>query len=123
MPLSERRRENRITIQVPFEYRPLSSPTTPIKKSMTQNVSPRGIYFNTDYPFVVGSEAEITLEFPRAITGKDPAPMRCTARVMHVEHAASGTGVGVGMFFERMESARSYAAPAVKARPGAAGAI
>lgn len=123
MPIDERRRENRITLQIPFEFRPSSSPRDPIRKAVTQNISPRGVGFTTDYPFLVGGEAEVTLEFPRAITGRDPSPMRCKARVMHVKPAENGTGNAVGMFFEKMESARLYRAPAVMARPGAAGAI
>jgi hypothetical protein len=123
MPLAERRRENRIMLQIPFQYRSLAKPTDPTRKAVTQNISPRGMYFTTNFPFIVGAEAEVTLEFPRAITGKDPSPMCCTARVMHVEQTKGGTETGVGMFFERMEPARLYVSSAVKTRAGAAGMI
>lgn len=123
MSLAERRRENRIMLQIPFQYRSLAKPTDPTRKAMTQNISPRGLYFTTNLPFMVGSEAEVTLEFPRAITGKDPLPMRCTARVMHVEPTKNGTEQGVGLFFERIEEAHVYVSPAVKTRAGAAGMI
>jgi PilZ domain len=123
MSLAERRRENRIACRVPFEYRSLSNPSAPSRKGTTQNISPRGVYFTTDYPFQVGALAELMLEFPKTLTGKDAKPMHCTARVMRVVPAENGLLVGVGMFIERMESARIYLAPAVRTRPGAAGAI
>ncbi|HLX00141.1 MAG TPA: PilZ domain-containing protein [Candidatus Acidoferrales bacterium] len=123
MPLAERRRENRVMLQIPFQFRSLAKPTDPTRKAVTQNISPRGIYFTTSVPFVVGAEAEVTLEFPRVITGREPSPMRCTARVMHVEQAKNGIETGVGLYFERIEPAQVYVSPAVKTRAGAAGMI
>ena len=81
MPLTERRREVRLNLEVPLQIRPLLHPLAPVQQARSINMSPRGVFFRTAYPFQVGSVAELSFDNPRELTGLAPAPVRCVARV------------------------------------------
>lgn len=124
MSLSERRREVRLQLQIPLQFRPLLQPLAPVQRTRTLNISPKGVYFATEYPFQVGSVAELTFNSPKELTGHESTPVRCTARVMHVTPLQNGAMSGVGMQIDRMEPLLNQTLSPVRgARPGSAGAI
>jgi hypothetical protein len=75
----------------------------PAQKATTVNISQRGVFFLTDYPFQINSAAELTFGFPRELSGRQTVDVCCTARVVRVEHLQNGGSIGVGMYIERME--------------------
>jgi hypothetical protein len=87
---------------------------TPVQESMgpyptlegeSVNISERGIYFVAREKPSVGTPLEIYLTLPRELTGREPEPVRCRARVAHVEEQADHRGLrSIGAAIERFES-------------------
>ncbi|MGA9145205.1 MAG: PilZ domain-containing protein [Candidatus Acidiferrales bacterium] len=70
----------------------------------TVNLSERGIYFKTAQKVKIGQSVEVFFTLPRELTGRNPEPVRCSARVVHVEQHADERGwTGVGAAVERFE--------------------
>jgi hypothetical protein len=68
------------------------------------NLSERGLYFTSREKLSIGAPLEIYLTLPRELTGRSPEPVRCSARVVHVEERAGELGVkGIGAAVERFE--------------------
>ena len=68
------------------------------------NLSERGVYFTSPEQLTIGAPLEMYLTLPRELTGRGPEPVRCRARVVHVEECASERGVkGIGAAVERFE--------------------
>ncbi len=68
------------------------------------NLSERGIYFRSRERVSIGAPLEIYFRLPRELTGRSAEEVRCSARVVHVEHAEDGDGfTGIGATVERYE--------------------
>jgi len=68
------------------------------------NLSERGVYFTSPERLSIGAPLEMYLTLPRELTGRGPEPVRCRARVVHVEEYSSERGVkGIGAAVERFE--------------------
>lgn len=68
------------------------------------NLSERGVYFTSQEKLSIGAPIEIYFTLPRELTGRSPEPVRCKARVVHVEERGNGRGVkGIGAAVERFE--------------------
>lgn len=68
------------------------------------NLSERGIYFKSAQKVRVGQAVEVYFTLPRELTGRSPEPVRCCARVVHVEPNPDERGqTGVGASVERFE--------------------
>ncbi|HKQ88209.1 MAG TPA: PilZ domain-containing protein [Candidatus Acidoferrales bacterium] len=68
------------------------------------NLSERGIYFRSRERVSIGAPLEIYFRLPRELTGRSAEEVRCSARVVHVEHAESNGGLtGIGATVERFE--------------------
>jgi len=69
------------------------------------NLSERGIYFRARQALRVGDPLEMFLTLPRELTGRDSEQVRCSARVVHVDHGLDQRGlIGVGAAVERFET-------------------
>jgi hypothetical protein len=69
------------------------------------NLSERGLYFTAREKLSVGAPLEIYLTLPRELTGRGPEPVRCKARVVHVDEAYPQQGVkGVGAIVDQYET-------------------
>jgi len=122
MSISERRREIRLPLQVPLQFRSALQPLAPMWAANTINMSPKGLYFTTEHPLQVGSTAELTFNNPKELTGLAPTPVRCTARVMHVTPLRNTEFSGVGMRIDKVEPLLSLPAVAPRnARASASG--
>jgi hypothetical protein len=119
MSISERRREVRLHLEIPLQFRSTLQPFAPMRVAKTLNMSPKGLYFTTEHPLQVGSSAELTFNNPKELTGIDPTPVRCTGRVMHVTPVRNSAFSGIGMRIEKVEPMLSHANPGSgKARAG-----
>jgi PilZ domain len=75
----------------------------------TVNLSERGIYFKTAQKVKIGQAMELYFTLPRELTGRSPEPVRCNARVVHVEQYADERGwTGVGASVERFEPLQRF---------------
>ncbi|MGH9747873.1 MAG: PilZ domain-containing protein [Candidatus Acidiferrales bacterium] len=75
----------------------------------TVNLSERGICFKTAQQVRVGQSVELYFTLPRELTGRSAEPVRCNARVVHVDQRADERGwTGVGAAVERFEPLKRF---------------
>lgn len=80
---------------------PASSPTL---EGEVLNLSENGVYFTSHEGLRIGAPLELYFTLPRELTGRSPEPVRCKARVVHVEERADQRGEkGIGVAVERFE--------------------
>jgi hypothetical protein len=78
---------------------------TPSYEGKALNLSERGLYFTAREKLSIGEPLEIYLTIPRELTGRGPEPVRCRARVVHVDEIYPQQGVkGVGAIVDRYET-------------------
>ncbi|MGA8619319.1 MAG: PilZ domain-containing protein [Candidatus Sulfotelmatobacter sp.] len=78
----ERRIGQRFDFNLPVSLRDVSSGVEGL--GFTQDLSSRGAFFFTDMAMNVGSEVELTLEMPSAITLGENMRVRCRGRVLRI---------------------------------------
>ena len=104
----ERRIDTRVTIRVPMRFRALNSPNSTEQSAESENISQRGIYFETAVPLNVGTPLEVSLRMPQELSGKTSSDVKCVARVVHVRPSSLMEGMlGVGLHIERYEAKAS----------------
>jgi hypothetical protein len=102
----DRRRETRVDVRVPLRFRPVANLNVPEQKAESENVSPLGVYFTTDFPLTVGAVLVLWMTMPAQVTEGDARDVRCLARVMHVEPTGRLVRkVGVGLRIDEMAAA------------------
>ncbi|HEY2109652.1 MAG TPA: PilZ domain-containing protein [Candidatus Acidoferrales bacterium] len=75
----------------------------------TVNLSERGIYFKTAQKVKIGEAMELYFTLRRELTGRSPEPVRCSARVVHVEQYSDERGwTGVGASVEQFEPLQRF---------------
>ncbi|MGB9243205.1 MAG: PilZ domain-containing protein [Candidatus Acidiferrales bacterium] len=80
-----------------------------MQEGETVNLSERGIYFKTAQKVRIGQAMEIYFTLPRELTGRSPEPVRCSARVVHVEQYSDERGwTGVGASVEQFEPLQRF---------------
>ena len=80
-----------------------------MQEGETVNLSERGIYFKTAQKVRVGQAMELYFTLPRELTGRSPEPVRCSARVVHVEQYSDERGwTGVGASVEQFEPLQRF---------------
>ncbi len=78
---------------------------SPSYEGKALNLSERGLYFTAREKLSIGEPLEIYLTIPRELTGRGPEPVRCRARVVHVDEIYPQQGVkGVGAIVDRYET-------------------
>ena len=106
MTTNDRRENPRLDVRVPLRFRPLANPPAGDLRAESVNLSPRGIYFATDYPLRVGSQIEMHMRMPREVSGQPNDDVHFTGRVVHIEpDTFLGGKAGVGVHIERFEAA------------------
>jgi hypothetical protein len=80
-----------------------------MQEGETVNLSERGIYFKTAQKVKIGQAMELYFTLPRELTGRSPEPVRCSARVVHLEQHADERGwTGVGASVEQFEPLQRF---------------
>ncbi len=115
MTTNDRRENQRLEVRVPLRFRPLVNPPAGNLRAESINLSPRGIYFASDYPLRVGSQIEMHMRMPREVSGQPNDDVHCTGRVVHIEPATfPGGKAGVGVYIESFEAAAGASFGAVE---------
>lgn len=104
MNTKERRLDTRVNIRVPLRFRTLNNPNSVEQNAESENISHRGIYFETATPLKVGTPVELSLRMPEGLAGKAPSDVRCVARVVHIRPSTLSGKPGVGLHIERYEA-------------------
>jgi len=93
----DRRLTRRLTLKIPIRYR--IGPTDASEHvSASEDVSERGIFFETDQEARVDSVVELLVEMPKQINGSSVCPWYCRGRVVRsdpISRASNRHGVGV----------------------------
>jgi hypothetical protein len=101
MNTKERRLDTRVNVRVPLRFRTLNNPNSVEQSAESENISQRGIYFETAVPLHVGTPVELSLRMPQEVAGKSPSDVRCVARVVHIRPSTLSGKPGVGLHIER----------------------
>lgn len=105
MSSSERRIDTRVNIRVPLRFRALNIVNAAEQSAESENISQRGIYFETAFPLKIGTPLEVSLRMPQELSGKTSSDVKCVARVVHVRpNLQVGGKAGIGLHIERYES-------------------
>jgi Tfp pilus assembly protein PilZ len=108
MSSSERRIDTRVNICVPLRFRALNNPGAIEQSALSENISQRGLFFETRVALKVGTPVEVSLRMPQELAGKVASDVRCVARVVHVRPSeAPGGMLGIGLHIERYEAMAS----------------
>jgi hypothetical protein len=106
MSSNERRTNTRVNIRVPVRFRIRNDPVSPEQIVASENISQRGIFFATDFPFEVGTVLDVSLKMPQELAGQPASDVKCVARVVHVQpNSFLGGMAGIGLRIERYEAA------------------
>jgi PilZ domain len=105
MSSKERRIDTRVNVRVPLRFRALNGPNSAEQVAESENISQRGIYFETEAPLRIGMPLEVSLRMPQELSGKSSADVRCMARVVHIRpNLQAGGKSGIGLHIERYEA-------------------
>jgi hypothetical protein len=108
MSSSERRIDTRVNISVPLRFRALNNPGSTEQIAQSENISQRGMFFETNVPLKVGTPVEVSLRMPQELAGQVTSDVKCVARVVHVRQStAPGGMLGIGLHIERYEAQTS----------------
>ena len=104
MSSSDRRIDRRVNIRVPLRFRELNNANSVEHDAESENISKRGIYFETDIPLKIGAPLEVSLRMPQGLPGKSSNDVKCVARVVHIlKKSNAGGRCGIGLHIERYE--------------------
>jgi hypothetical protein len=100
MSLTEKRASRRFDLHLPVS---VSLPNTENVEALTRDISHRGLCFVLQKPLQLGSDVELTITLPAEVTLMAPVRVRCSARVVRVESAASSMDIAVAATIENYE--------------------
>jgi hypothetical protein len=99
---AEQRTTRRFTLKLPLTVK-LQNGEAQQVPAETKDVSARGVFFYFDSDLSAGSPLEFTLTLPPEITLTENIRVRCTGRVVRVDHSEGSTQVGVAAAIEQYE--------------------
>lgn len=89
----ERRKEERVAVSLPVSMAN--------KAVLTRDISPSGVYFETNTPLVLGEKIGFVIEFSNV---GDNLILKCNGEIVRVENRNSKVGVAVKILKSVMES-------------------
>jgi len=98
MPIAERRKARRVTLQIPVRVRPWES-VIPEQKVECLNISERGLYFASGSRFNAGQRLELVLKMPEDIVGRENSNWLCVGQVVRT-HALDSSSLALGVAVE-----------------------
>jgi PilZ domain len=100
----ERRVAQRVNVRVPLRFRLHNIPNSSEHEAESENISQRGLYFQTEVPLEIGTLLAVTMRIAKDVAGKFASDIACMARVVRVQTLAQGTcRWGIGLHIERYE--------------------
>jgi hypothetical protein len=92
------RQAPRYPLKVPMKLRLLDSPMLPERAELSFNISTRGVYVASGFPYQIGERVEVTLTMPEQVAGVPGKKWLCHGRVVHTR-SKKGTSSGAGVAF------------------------
>jgi c-di-GMP-binding flagellar brake protein YcgR len=100
----ERRKYRRYDLSLEVQVRPRKQ-HSPVR-TMTRDISARGVYFDFAEKMETGSEVEFELNLPPELAAGKSVRIRCRGRIVRVENPNNGAGVRVAATIENYEFVR-----------------
>ena len=102
------RKAIRYPFRIPLKLRNTDSRISVTRDELSGNISSRGIYLDSSFPYEIGERVEIILEMPEAVAGRPVREWTCHGRIVHTRAAAgSRSGAGVEFFYYEIARASS----------------
>lgn len=101
------RQSRRFDLPIPLQIRVVDSASPAFTTVTCSNVSSRGVYFSTDYPFLVGERVEVSLKMPQEVADAPERDWVCHGRVVRTDHNKDAAHVGVAVEFLYYEILRT----------------
>ena len=98
---AERRNARRYMMMLPMRVLPGAAQSRELR-TLTRDVSYRGLYFMADAKFEVGSEFEFVLTLPQPVSKTGDVDIQCRGQVVRVEASSNGH-LGVAAKIQRYE--------------------
>ena len=95
----------RYPFRIPLKLRRTDAQISATRDEVSGNISSRGIYLDSVFPYEIGECVEVILEMPEAVAGRPVREWTCHGRVVHTR-AAAGSYAGAGVEFFYYEVAR-----------------
>lgn len=95
------RQSRRFELPIPLRIR-VEDATSPTTATVTcSNVSSRGVYFSTDFPFLVGERVEVFLKMPKEVAEAPERDWVCHGRVVRLDRnkVEGKTGIAVEFLY------------------------
>jgi len=104
MNASDRRRDPRVNVCMPVQFRELNLPGSIRQKAESVNLSQNGICFVTDVPLRIGTHLEVSLRIPHNLAETASSDVMCVGREVHIRPDSPQAGMsGIGLHIERFE--------------------
>jgi PilZ domain len=103
------RQSKRFELPIPLKIRVVDSPAPAMATATCSNVSSRGVYFWTDFPFLVSERVEVSLAMPKEVVGAPARDWLCYGRVVRTESRRNEGNVGVAILLRDSAKRRSRA--------------
>lgn len=87
----------RFRLPIPLRVRLVESDV--VQSAEAANISSRGVYFRTSYPFLVGEPVDVSLTMPMQLTREAVRDWVCHGRVVRTENYGPGENLGVAVEF------------------------
>jgi PilZ domain len=87
----------RFRLPIPLKVRLVDSDV--VQSAKAANISSRGVYFLTSYPFLVGEPVDVSLTMPAQVTREAIRDWVCHGRVVRTETNGPGEHLGVAVEF------------------------
>jgi hypothetical protein len=101
------RQSKRFELPIPMKIRVVDSASPTAATATCSNVSSRGVYFSTDFPFLVGERVEVSLKMPKEVADPPERDWVCHGRVVRTDRGKDDGSLGVAVEFFYYEVTRS----------------
>lgn len=93
------RQSKRFELPIPLKIRVEDAPSPTLATVTCSNVSSRGVYFSTDFPFLVGERVQVFLKMPKEVAEAPERDWVCHGRVVRTDRNRSDGKAGVAVEF------------------------
>src|SRR3972149_793974 len=99
---AERRKSPRYDLSIEVQVKPRKRVATPVR-TVTRDISARGVYFDFSERMEPGSELEFELNLPPELAAGKAVRIRCRGKIVRGEDRGAGDGVRVAATIENYE--------------------
>lgn len=93
------RQSKRFELPIALKIRVVDSSPPATATATCSNVSSRGVYFSTDFPFLVGERVEVSLKMPQEVAEAPERQWVCHGRVVRTDRSTDQANAGVAVEF------------------------